>query len=147
MIPDHKLALVGGEGWKDEKLRQLVSGAEASDLVPLGFIERKHLPPLYTGTDLFVFPSIYEGFGIPVLEARACGAPVLTSNLPETREAGGTDAHYIDLPPDEEAIADGIITALKNQRRTTLADDERPTWTKSGLVLADQMREAAAARK
>jgi glycosyltransferase involved in cell wall biosynthesis len=147
LIPDHKLALVGGEGWKDEKLRQLVSGTESSDLVPLGFIDGGHLPPLYTGTDLFVFPSIYEGFGIPVLEARACGAPVLTSNLPETREAGGADAHYIDLPPDEETIADGIVNALQNRRRTTLADDERPTWTKSGLVLADQMRGAAAAGK
>jgi glycosyltransferase involved in cell wall biosynthesis len=91
------------------------------------------LPTLYAGADAFVFPSIYEGFGIPVLEAQACGTRVVTSDIPELREAGGGDAMYIQ--PTEEGIRTGILAALK-QQKSPPASYAHPTWREGAETLA-----------
>ena len=108
LIPDHKLVLVGERGWKDSTIVELVRKSEA--VVSLGFVEDASLAALYSGAEAFVYPSHYEGFGMPVLEARACGARVVTTDLPELREAGGEDAIYIS--PTEEGIRSGIARAV-----------------------------------
>jgi len=108
LIPDHKLVLVGERGWKDSTIVELARKSEA--VVSLGFVEDASLAALYSGAEAFVYPSHYEGFGMPVLEARACGARVVTTDLPELREAGGEDAIYIS--PTEEGIRSGIARAV-----------------------------------
>jgi glycosyltransferase involved in cell wall biosynthesis len=69
---------------------------------------------LYSSTDLFVFPSLYEGFGMPVLEAMACGAPVLTSNSTALAEVAG-DAAVLADPQDARALGEAMIRALEDE--------------------------------
>ena len=73
---------------------------------------------LYNGAALFVFPSLYEGFGIPILEAMKCGVPVLTSHLSSIPEIAGDAAYYVD-PYDEQSIAGGMLDLIRNQKLCT----------------------------
>jgi glycosyltransferase involved in cell wall biosynthesis len=109
-LPDHKLILAGGKGWKDDRLMKLVRANLSKDIIPLGYVREIDLPPLYAGADIFIFPSVYEGFGIPVMEARACGTRVVTTDIPELHEAGGSDSIFIQ--PTVEGIQKGILDGL-----------------------------------
>jgi glycosyltransferase involved in cell wall biosynthesis len=131
MIPDHNLLLVGERGWKNSSIIELASNSES--VVSLGFVDDKSLAALYSGTDAFIYPSTYEGFGMPVLEARACGARVVTSDIPELREAGGDDAIYV--APTEEGICCGITLAL-DAAAAKPVDWRDWNWTISASVLA-----------
>lgn len=133
LLTEHKLVLVGGRGWQDQRLAALLSGSNS--VVPLGYVPDEQLAPLYSGADVFIFPSIYEGFGMPVAEARACGATVVTSDTPELREAGGEDVIYI--APTAEGIENGILTALSQQRMREKANFAvLRTWKSSAEILA-----------
>jgi glycosyltransferase involved in cell wall biosynthesis len=88
---------------------------------------------LYSGADAFIYPSTYEGFGMPVLEARACGARIVTSNIPELREAGGDDAIYV--VPTEDGIREGISRAIE-RCATSVVDWQDWSWTGSASILA-----------
>lgn len=124
-LGNRKLVLAGGKGWKDGQLLSLLSGRTLSDIIPLGYVADADLPVLYSGCDAFVFPSLYEGFGMPVLEARACGAPVVASDFPELREAGGPDACYVQ--PTSEGLSTGLISVLSAPRPRHAAGG-LPTW-------------------
>jgi glycosyltransferase involved in cell wall biosynthesis len=132
LIPNHKLLLVGERGWKDSSIIELARDSEA--VVGLGFVDDASLAALYSGADAFIYPSIYEGFGMPVLEARACGARVVTSDIPELREAGDDDAIYV--APTEQGIRSGISLAV--EAAAPKAVDWRDwNWTLSASVLAE----------
>ena len=73
-----------------------------------GYVPFEHLPAIYNLGDFFAFPSLYEGFGLPVVEAMACGIPVMTSNTSSLGEIAGDAAETID-PLDTEAMADAIV--------------------------------------
>jgi glycosyltransferase involved in cell wall biosynthesis len=137
LIPLHKLVLVGGKGWKDARLLDIISQNPSGDVIALGYVPEIDLPLLYAGADIFVFPSIYEGFGMPVLEARLCGTQVVTTDIPELREAGGVGVIYITA--SGEGIRDGILLALSqsHQRRASNEDCEPPTWQMGAEKLAD----------
>lgn len=133
LLSEHKLVLVGGRGWKDQRLAALLSGSNS--VVPLGYVPDEQLAPLYSGADVFIFPSVYEGFGMPVAEARACGATVVTSDTPELREAGGEDVIYV--APTTEGIQDGILKALSQpKKRVKESSEDIRSWKSSAEILA-----------
>jgi glycosyltransferase involved in cell wall biosynthesis len=114
--------LVGKEGWANEELQRAVAEAPAGRK-PLftGYVADADLPALYAGADLFVYPSIYEGFGLPPLEAMACGVPVLASNTSSLPEVVGGAGLTVD-PLDEGAIAEAMLDLLQDRpRREALA--------------------------
>ncbi len=110
----HQLVLAGGKGWLFEGMRlpDLVErfGLAGRVLFP-GYVADADLPALLSGARAFVFPSLHEGFGIPVLEAGACGVPVITSNTSSLPEVAGDAALLVD-PHDVEAIADAVHRVL-----------------------------------
>ena len=109
------LVIAGREGWKVGQIRRVIAGlAQGHRVHRPGFIAHEDLPGVICGSRAFVWPSLWEGFGLPPLEAMACGVPVLTSNVSSLPEVVGDAALTVD-PYDVEAIADGM-------RR--LADDE-----------------------
>lgn len=139
LLAEHKLVLVGGRGWKDQRLAALLPGTDT--VVPLGYVPDDRLAPLYSGAEVFVFPSIYEGFGMPVLEAMACGTKVVTADIPELREAGGTDAIYV--APTAEGIRRGIMLALAQERGSAGVERCLPSWEAGARDLADALVAAA----
>lgn len=138
---DYRLVLAGGAGWKDERLRALLrdgsrpeAPARSETVMPLGFVTDQQLAHLYTGCRAFVFPSRYEGFGIPLLEARACGAAIVASDLPELREAGGDAGLYVS--PTPEGLRDGLRRVISRPAATPLLPDLLPSWRGSAAMLA-----------
>lgn len=103
------LVLVGQRGWKNTPLLSLLNTARQAgvDITEVGFVPDADLPALYAGAAAVVMPTLYEGFGMPIMEALHCGARVLASDTPETREAGGQAAIYIapTAPAWQTAIA------------------------------------------
>jgi glycosyltransferase involved in cell wall biosynthesis len=134
LVPEHRLVLVGNSGWKNRQLDRLLSLSAREDISCLGYVKDHDLALLYTGADVFVFPSIYEGFGIPVLEARACGTPVVTTDIPELREAGGRDAIYI--LPDEIHLREAMLQAISIPRLNRYDRGMFPTWEDEAAKLA-----------
>ena len=92
------LVLVGGRGWKNRELDRLLSGLDMRSgcIILTGRTSKTELTSLISGARLFTYPSFYEGFGLPVAEARASGVPVLTSNRGATREIAGDQAILVD---------------------------------------------------
>lgn len=109
------LVLVGGWGWQVREIREaLARHGGHGDVHVLGFVADEDLPALYAGAKLFVFPSTYEGFGLPVLEAMACGVPVVTSTRSSLPEVGGDAARLID-PDDVDGLAEAMGTILDGE--------------------------------
>jgi glycosyltransferase involved in cell wall biosynthesis len=135
----YRLVLVGARGWKDRRLTRLVEretmsrSAEGGDIIPLGYTSDEVLAHLYSGCQAFVFPSLYEGFGLPVAEARACGAKVIASDLPELREAGGPDTVYV--PPTWDGLRLALLQALQPNSRPA-SPEQLPSWSDAAKVLA-----------
>lgn len=116
---DCSLAIVGQPAWDYERDYDLVRHLHLGDRVSfLGYVPDQDMPPLYTGATAFAFPSLYEGFGLPVLEAMACGIPVVTSSGSATAELGQEAALLVD-PYDTAAIADAIERVLKDRTLRT----------------------------
>lgn len=132
LLGEHKLVLVGGRGWKDQRLAALLSATDS--VIPLGYVPDEQLAPLYSGADVFVFPSIYEGFGMPVLEAIACGTKVVASDIPELREAGGDGAIYV--APTAEGIRQGILAGLSQGKPSRIVKRRLPSWGIGARALA-----------
>jgi glycosyltransferase involved in cell wall biosynthesis len=109
------LAIAGGQGWLYEETQQLVEELKLERHVRfLGRVTDLELVTLYSMTDVFAFPSFFEGFGIPPLEAMACGAPVITSNTSALPEVVGDAAIQVD-PHDISALAEAITRLLEDE--------------------------------
>lgn len=107
----HHLVISGGKGWLyDEMLAEVARQGLAERVHFIGFVDDVDLPALYSEADLFVFPSLYEGFGLPLLEAMGCGTAVLTSNSSSLPEVAGDAAQ--ELPPDDQAVWTEAMQAL-----------------------------------
>ncbi len=117
MLPtrDVKLVLVGGKGWMYEDVFRTIDELALGDDVLLpGYVPDVELPRWYAGAELFVYPSVYEGFGLPLLEAMATGTPVIASNTSSLPEAVGS-AGMLPPPDDAEAWADAMAQAIASQ--------------------------------
>ncbi len=109
---DCGLVVVGPRGWKDRVVFETVARLGLTDQVRfLGYVPTEDVCALYNLADVFVFPSLYEGFGLPVLEAMACGAPVVTSRVGALAEVAGGAAALVD-PRDETHIAAALARVL-----------------------------------
>lgn len=104
------LVLAGPLAKNPARLRALIAALDlAGSVFQPGIVEEADLPALYAGSDLFLYPTLYEGFGLPVIEAMACGTPVLTSSTSALQEIAGGYAYMVD-PMDVDAIARGIAS-------------------------------------
>ncbi len=111
-FPAHQLVLAGNPGWDYAEVEATLHDIGCRERVRFtGFVEEADLPALYAAADLFVYPSLYEGFGFPVLEAMACGTPVITSNLSSLPEVAGDAALLVD-PHDMNALANAMQQVL-----------------------------------
>jgi len=108
----HQLVLAGSDWTRAEEVHKVAEATRLGDDIRFtGFVESADLPYLYCGADLFVFPSLFEGFGMPILEAMACGIPVACSNTSSLPEVAGDSAAYFD-PADENAMAHAVAELL-----------------------------------
>jgi glycosyltransferase involved in cell wall biosynthesis len=142
-LPDAGLVLVGQQGWKDRRLLDALARAKSLGvrIVQTGYVPDDWLPALYAGATAFVMPSLYEGFGMPVLEAKCCGARVVTSDIPEIREAGGDGPIYIQ--PTIDGIKQGLKAAVITARGDVAVDrevDRGASWAEEGGKLVNTIR-------
>ena len=135
-----QLVLAGTQGRLAAPLARTVRtlGLESAVVLP-GFIDDDDLPAVYSGAAVFVFPSLYEGFGLPVLEAMACGAPVVTSNAASMTEVAGGAAMLVD-PRDVAGLAVAVAQVLHDERL-------RERLRGAGLARARQFSWKTAARQ
>lgn len=127
----------------------LPSGGQSREqVIYLGQVAEEQLPPLYSGARLFVFPSLYEGFGLPVLEAMACGTPVLCADRASLPEVGGAAAVYCD--PTDPASLRGLVRSLAAAPERLAAMSEAGlrraatfTWQRSAALTLDLYRQLA----
>lgn len=99
---DLKLVIAGGKGWKYDNIMKLIESM-GTDIILTGYIDEEDKIPIYKLAQIFAFPSLYEGFGMPVLEAMAAGVPVVTSNVSSLPEVAGDAAILVD-PLNEDEI-------------------------------------------
>jgi len=111
----HCLVLVGAPGWQAQEIDDAVrSSGLAGEVVMPGYLPQEEVRRLYSYADLFVYPSLYEGFGLSPLEAMACGAPVITSNASLFPEVVGDAALPVD-PRDPAAPAEAMEAVLEDE--------------------------------
>jgi glycosyltransferase involved in cell wall biosynthesis len=143
----HDLMLVGPEGWLTRELEATLARLQLGDRVRLtGYVADAELPLWYAAAAAFVFPSFYEGFGLPVLEAMACGAPVITSNVSALPEVAG-DAALLVNPDDEAALAEAILRVVTDPglaatfRERGLKRARHFTWQRTAIETVAAYRE------
>ena len=110
---EFRLVLVGVEGWGYQEIGEILRKC-GDRVIYLGYKDTEELSCLYNIASLFVFPSLYEGFGLPPLEAMACGCPVVVSNAAALPEICGDAAHYVD-PKSVDSISEGISRVLSDE--------------------------------
>ncbi|AEK19265.1 group 1 glycosyl transferase [Methanococcus maripaludis X1] len=111
----HKLVIAGGKGWKYQEIFKTIKKLNLqNDVIFTGYVPDEDLPGLYNAADLFVYPSLYEGFGLPPLEAMQCGTPVITSNTSSLPEVVG-DAGIMINPYDVDELANKMYEVLTNE--------------------------------
>ena len=155
MVPADRrplLVLPGYPTWHEPELRRQADSLGVRDDVRfLGWVEDAEVEGLWEAAAAFVFPSLYEGFGLPVLESMARGVPVACSSAPSLREAAGDAALLFD-PYDEQAIAEAIVRLLSDEslrsdlRERGLARAKQFSWERAAQLTLDSYRRALTQR-
>ena len=142
---DLQLVLVGKPGHGFELVEEAINASPyKEDVIEPGWVEEDDIPALYAGAEVFVFPSLSEGFGIPVLEAMACGTPVVTSKGSCLEEVGSDIAEYVD-PTSVDDIAEKVEMFLKDKKNRSeritkgLAWVENFSWEKTARMTLDEL--------
>ncbi len=130
----YKLVVCGGKGWNDSEIYELAKPlVDAKKLVFTGFVSDRDLAKLYEDAFLFIYPSLYEGFGLPVIEAMSFGLPVVTSNISSMPEAAGDAGLLID-PSSPKSISDAMLRIMeedqlrKKMSRQSLQQSQKFSW-------------------
>jgi glycosyltransferase involved in cell wall biosynthesis len=138
--PEYQLVVSGQKGWLIRSLSRFLKDYPNRDQVLFtGYVPVEELPFFMNGADLFIFPSLYEGFGLPVLEAMSCGTPVISSNRSSIPEIVGSAGILID-PTDTRELAESIVFLLKNK-------EERNRLSQLGIEQAAKFSWEKVARK
>lgn len=147
-VLEYDLVLIGAEGWLTGELSETLTRLRLGDRVQMtGFVDDRELPGWYSAADLFVMPSIYEGFGLPVIEAMACGTPVIASSAASLPEVTNGAAVLID-PFRTDALARAMMllardrAAKKSFRQQGIARAATFTWNKTAELTVQVYREA-----
>jgi glycosyltransferase involved in cell wall biosynthesis len=112
----HKLVLTGSKSWKDQAVHARIDELKIRDrIAQLGYVQEQDMAALYNLASVYVYPSLYEGFGLPVLEAMQCGCPVAASNATSIPEVAGDAALLFD-PLDVHAMATALHTVVTDSR-------------------------------
>lgn len=131
-----KLVLVGFKGWKNADIMKMIK-KNKKYIKYLGYVEESKMPEIYSRATLFVYPSLYEGFGIPPLEAMSCGTPVIASNRFSLPEVCGDAAFYCDPTIKGIALALNVLVNDENLRKKLISKglehSKKYSWNKSAL--------------
>lgn len=142
---DVELVIAGARGWKEAPIFQTIQEAGLAGKIHfLGYVDDADLPLLFAGCELFVFPSWYEGFGLPILEAMLLGAPIASSDRGSLREVGGDACVYFDPSrPDEIATAvAGLLQSPERQAAMVASNLERAQgfrWDECGRLTIEAL--------
>ena len=137
---DHQLIIAGEQGWRFDREKALSGIKHRDDVRFIGFAADEDMPALYSGAALFAFPTLYEGFGVPVLEAQKCGVPVVTSSVSALPEVAGDGAIYAD-PYDVKSMAEAMERVLEDKALAVelvekgYENAKRFSWVKSAEKL------------
>lgn len=150
MRNDHPLVVIGAKGWLSDEIEKLMSPMErAAEVIRLGYVAQNDLPFLYAGASGFAYPSFYEGFGMPLLEAMAGGIPVLTSDRASMPEVVGDVGLLVD-PEDIHAMSIALEKLLEDSFFRTFASKygvlraRQFTWSRTVDVIVDTLIAARA---
>lgn len=148
-LPDLQLVLVGPDGWGSDALGAEIARSEArSRIVTTGFVSDAALAALIESARALAYPSIYEGFGFPPLQAMAAGVPVVTTSAGALRETCGGAALMVD-PGDRDGLAAGLVAAVADEARRSIlitAGQTRVgdfTWSEAAIAMASLYRRVA----
>jgi len=148
---DYSLVLGGKYGWKYEEILPLVQSFSGKIIVT-GYLPKEDLIPLYAGADLFIFPSLYEGFGMPLLEAMASGVPIITSKTSAMPEVVGDAALLID-PLNIQEMSQAVLSILEKASLRSLLQKKgierakKFSWEKAAVETLNIYREIYRNRK
>jgi glycosyltransferase involved in cell wall biosynthesis len=143
----HELVLAGATGWQQDPLANELAAEGAGRVHVPGRVASNELDALYRGADAVVYPSLYEGFGLPVLEALAYGKPTLSSSTSAIPEVAGDAALLVD-PEDEDALAAGLVRILSDEALRADLIEKGParaasfSWAATARATLDAYRDA-----
>ena len=130
--------VAGGKGWLNSDIDALIESQASDQIRRIGYVDEQDLPALYSAAAAFVYPSLYEGFGLPILEAMSCGAPVITSNTSSMPEISG-DAALLFNPTDVGQLTTLLLEVIGN-------DSLRKELSRKGIDRAREFRWEKTAR-
>jgi radical SAM superfamily enzyme YgiQ (UPF0313 family) len=149
---DHQLVCVGPYGWLSRDVEDLVARSGVRDDIAFtGYVPFEDLPGLYSTAEMFVYPSIYEGFGLPVVEAMACGTPVVTGRAAAVAEIGAQAVEHVERI-DHAALGEALVRLARDDERRRalgaagLARAEQFSWERAARQSLDVYRAAVDAR-
>jgi glycosyltransferase involved in cell wall biosynthesis len=143
----HCIYFTGGDSWLDTEVHDMITENRLQErIIKLGYISEEDLVMMYNLADCYLYPSLYEGFGLPILEAQACGCPVITSTVSSCPEVAGAGALYVDphnVADMARAMTDVVSDNKLRKKLSTegLANCRQYTWKKTAREIYDVFSE------
>jgi glycosyltransferase involved in cell wall biosynthesis len=142
----HKLVLTGSKSWKDSPVYQTMKKLNLHNRInQLGYVDEQDMPALYNLASAYIYPSLYEGFGLPVLEAMQCGCPVAASNATSIPEVAGDAAILFD-PLDIQTMTEAIRSVLTDDRlreelvQSGFRQARKFSWSRCANIMLETVR-------